>query len=91
VRLALGANPRQVRRLIVEQSLMPVVAGLIVGLGFSSLASRLLATQLFEVSPIDPATFSVVSMILLVAAFLASAFPASRAMRVAPVDALRAE
>jgi ABC-type antimicrobial peptide transport system permease subunit len=91
VRLALGANPGQVSRLIVQQSLAPVFAGLIAGLGLASLATRALATQLFEVSPIDPATFSLVAMILLSAAVAASVTPARRAMRVDPVNALRAE
>jgi putative ABC transport system permease protein len=91
VRLALGANPRQVSRLIVQQSLMPVVAGLFAGLVLASLVTRLLSNQLFEISPIDPATFSIVSMILLGAAILASVIPARRVMRVDPVDALRAE
>jgi predicted permease len=91
VRLALGASPRQVSRLIVAQSLAPVIAGLIAGLLLASMATRFLASQLFEVSPIDPATFSVVAMILLAAAVLASLVPARRAMRVDPVDALRAE
>jgi ABC-type antimicrobial peptide transport system permease subunit len=91
VRLALGASPRQVSRLIVQQSLTPVFAGLIAGLVLAALATRFLSTQLFEVSPIDPATFSVVAMILLAAAVAASVIPARRAMRVDPVNALRAE
>jgi putative ABC transport system permease protein len=91
VRLALGASPRQVSRLILVQSLAPVIAGLVAGLLLASLATRFLATQLFEVSPIDPATFSIVAMILLAAAVLASVVPARRAMRIDPVDALRAE
>jgi predicted permease len=91
VRVALGASPGQVSRLIVQQSLTPVFAGLIAGLALASVVTRLLTNQLFEVSPIDPATFSVVAMILLAAAVLASVIPARRAMRVDPVDALRAE
>jgi putative ABC transport system permease protein len=91
VRLALGASPRQVSRLIVQQSLTPVFAGLIAGLVLAALATRFLSTQLFEISPIDPATFSVVAMILLAAAVAASVIPARRAMRVDPVNALRAE
>jgi predicted permease len=91
VRLALGASPRQVSRLIVAQSLAPVIAGVIAGLILASAATRLLAAQLFEVSPIDPATFSGVAIILLIAAVLASAIPARRAMRIDPVNALRAD
>jgi putative ABC transport system permease protein len=91
VRLALGASPRQVSRLIVQQSLTPVFIGLLAGLVLASLMTRLLSNQLFEISPIDPATFGVVSIVLLSAAMLASVIPARRAMRVDPVDALRAE
>jgi putative ABC transport system permease protein len=91
VRLALGASPRQVSRLIVAQSLAPVIAGLMAGLIVASLVTRFLATLLFEVSPIDPATFGAVTMILLAAAVLASVIPARRAMRIDPVHALRAE
>jgi ABC-type antimicrobial peptide transport system permease subunit len=91
VRLALGASPRQVSQLIVQQSLTPVVAGLIAGLVLAMVATQFLSTQLFEVSPIDPATFSLVSVILLAAAVAASVIPARRAMRVDPVNALRAE
>ena len=91
VRLALGASPRQVSQLIVQQSLTPVVAGLIAGLVLAMVATQFLSTQLFEVSPIDPATFSLVSVILLAAAVAASVIPARRAMRVDPVHALRAE
>jgi predicted permease len=91
VRLALGADPRQVSRLIVQQSLLPVVIGLIAGLGLAALATQLLSNQLFEVHPIDPMTFGTVSMILLAAAFFASVIPARRAMRIDPVEALRAE
>jgi hypothetical protein len=91
VGLALGASPRQVSRLIVQQSLTPVVAGLLAGLVLTGLVTRLPSNQLFEISPIDPATFGVVSILLLAAALLASVIPARRAMRVDPVDALRAE
>jgi len=91
IRMALGAEPGNVLRLVVGQGLQLVVAGVVLGLAGSFVLTRLLASILFQMSPHDPVTFAAVTMILLVVAFLACYIPARRAMRVDPVVALRYE
>jgi putative ABC transport system permease protein len=93
VGLTLGASRWDVTRLIVSQALGPVLAGLFAGLALSALVMRSLANQLFDVSPIDPGTFGIVALLLLLllAGVVASALPARRARRLDPVSAWRAE
>jgi predicted permease len=88
LRIALGAEPRRVRRMIVGESLRLVGGGVLVGLAAAVAASRLVSTMLFEVSPTDPATYVSAAGALLTVALLASAIPASRASRVEPIRAL---
>lgn len=91
VRMALGAQPGEILRLVISQGLrlagMGAALGLAVSLGFS----RLLASQLFHVSAFDPLTFAAMAAVLLAAALLASYIPARRATRVDPMVALRYE
>lgn len=89
LRLALGASPGLIRRLVIGRALQPVIVGLIAGVAAALAATRLLAHQLFEVSPTDPATFVIVTLLLLGVAIVASYIPARRAMRVDPMEALR--
>jgi predicted permease len=91
IRIALGAPGRQVRRLVLRQGMRWVAAG--VGAGFvGSLAlTRFLSSQLFGVSPADPATFVCVTVFLGVVALLACWLPARRAARIDPMEALRYE
>jgi putative ABC transport system permease protein len=91
IRLALGAEPRQLVAMVLRQGLLPVVSGLIAGLIGALAIGQLLASQLFGVSPHDPFTISIVTMLLLVVAVGACLIPARRAIRIDPVRALRFE
>jgi len=91
VRMALGAEAVQVRRLVVRQALLPVGIGAMVGLGVAFALHGFLQSLLFEISGTDPVTFALVTVLLLSVASLASYFPARRASRLDPVVALREE
>ncbi len=88
LRLALGASPRDVIRLVIGQALKPVAIGLVVGLVGALAATRLLQAQLYGVGPYDPATLVVVCAGFVFVAVLASWAPAWRAARVEPTTAL---
>jgi putative ABC transport system permease protein len=91
IRMALGAQQRDVLKLVVGRGLRLVLIGLGVG-GAGALAlTRLLRNLLFEVSATDPLTFGVIAMLLLGVAFLACYLPARRATKVDPLVALRQE
>ncbi len=91
VRLALGASPGGLLRLVLWQAGRLVLAGLLAGLAISFATNRLLASQLFGLSPHDPLLLASVSGLLLLVALAASLFPARRAARVDPMVALRME
>jgi predicted permease len=91
IRLALGAEPKQVLGLVVRQGLALAGAGILVGVAAAWAMTPLMAGQLFGVSASDPATLASVPALLLAVAFLACVVPARRAMRVDPVTALRYE
>jgi len=91
VRMALGAQTRDVLRLVVNQGMKPVVIGLAVGI-FSAIAlGRLIASQLFEVSAHNPALLGGATVLLAATALFACLLPARRATLVDPVKALRTE
>jgi putative ABC transport system permease protein len=91
VRMALGARPADVARLVVGQGLALAAAGAALGLLAALALGRTLSTLLFEVQPVDPATFAGAAVTLVAVAAAACARPALRAARVDPAVALREE
>jgi putative ABC transport system permease protein len=89
VRQALGATRIDIMRLVLSGAAALTAAGLIAGLALSFASTRLLASMLYGVGPVDPTTFATVTAVLLVAALFASYLPARRATRVSPATALR--
>jgi predicted permease len=90
IRIALGGQPRDVRRLVVQQGLAIAGIGLIGGIAAALVLARSLTSLLFGVRPADPATYVAIVALLLGVAFVASWLPARRATRIDPVAALRA-
>jgi putative ABC transport system permease protein len=91
IRVALGASRKQVLRLVVGQSLVLALIGIAVGLAGALVLTRYLRTLIFEISPRDPLTLVTIPALLLAVALAASYFPARRATRVDPMQALRYE
>jgi putative ABC transport system permease protein len=91
VRMALGAQTRDILRLIVRQGMMPVVFGLAIGVAAALAVGRLIHSQLYQTSAYNPLLLSATLTILGLAALLACFFPAYRATLVNPVEALRTE
>ena len=89
VRMALGARPMDVARLVVRQGGAPVLTGLAIGLACSLWLGRFLTSMLYGVPARDPLTLAGVSVLLLLVAALALTLPARRAARIDPMDALR--
>jgi len=91
VRMALGARRRDVLKIVLQQGMTPVLLGIGIGVILSLGITRILASQLYGVTPTDPATFIGVSLALIGAATLACTLPAGRAARVDPLVALKHE
>jgi putative ABC transport system permease protein len=91
VRVALGASRAQVIGIVLGQSLVPVGAGLFVGLAAAVVLAPFVKGLLFEVSPLDPVLMGSGVVLLALAAIAACAIPAGRAARIDPVAALRAD
>jgi ABC-type antimicrobial peptide transport system permease subunit len=91
VRMALGAQPRDVLRLIVGESLRIVLIGVVLGALGAFSASRLIREMLFGVTPADPLTFALAAALIVVLALVAALLPAYRALKTDPIIALRAE
>jgi predicted permease len=91
VRMALGAQPKDVMRLVLGQGARMALVGVAVGLAAALGLTRLMANQLFGVSAHDPLTFAAVAIMLTMVALLACYLPARRAVRVDPLVALRCE
>jgi putative ABC transport system permease protein len=89
LRMALGATPKQVLRLVVGQGMRPVILGIVVGAAFAAAGSRLLSSLVFGIGTTDPVTFALVPIVLAAVALAASVIPARRAIRVEPTQALQ--
>jgi macrolide transport system ATP-binding/permease protein len=89
IRLALGARQQDVRNMVVRQGLILALGGVAIGLAAAFALARLVTNLLFGVAATDPVTFTLIPIVLLAVALLASYLPAWRASRVNPVEALR--
>ncbi len=91
LRLAVGAQPRQVLLLVLKQGLGLTIVGLVLGLAAAFGLTRLLSGLLFGVGAVDVTTFASISLVLVIVSLLACYLPARRAMRIDPLSALRYE
>jgi ABC-type antimicrobial peptide transport system permease subunit len=91
IRMALGASASQVRSWVMKQGIALTIIGLVVGVCAASAATRLLKSQLYQVSPMDATTYVSVVGVMLLVALAAAYLPARRATRVDPMIALRQE
>jgi putative ABC transport system permease protein len=91
IRLALGAEPQALFRMVVGQGLRPVAIGAIAGIAGALAMTTLMQSLLFGVAPVDPVTYGVATVLLAAIALAACAVPAMRATRVDPLVALRQE
>jgi len=91
IRMALGARGSNIAWMILRETLYLVLAGLVIGVPAALFGARLIAAQLFGLSPTDPLTLGVAAIVLVIVALLAGYLPARRASRVNPLNALRYE
>jgi putative ABC transport system permease protein len=91
IRMALGAQQRDMVRLVLDEGTLVILTGLAIGLAGSLALTRFLSSLLFGVTPTDPLTFACVAVLLALVALAACYIPARRAMRVDPLIALRCE
>jgi putative ABC transport system permease protein len=89
IRMALGARAGQVRGLVMRQAVFVIAGGVVVGLGVSLAAARLLESIVFEINPRDPVTLGAVTIVVVATALFAGFLPAARAARVPPGQVLR--
>jgi ABC-type antimicrobial peptide transport system permease subunit len=89
VRMALGADRRNVIRLILRSAFVQVGIGIVIGLLVAIFGGRVMATKLFGVTSHDPLVFAVTILVLVLAAFVAGIIPARRAAKTEPILALR--
>ncbi|MGH7868684.1 MAG: FtsX-like permease family protein, partial [Candidatus Dormibacteraceae bacterium] len=90
IRMALGAERGAILELIAGQTLKLVVAGIALGLAGSFILTRFVASELYKISPTDPLTLALVSLVLLGIGVVSALVPASRATRIDPAETLRA-
>jgi ABC-type antimicrobial peptide transport system permease subunit len=91
IRLALGAQKSELKWMFVRSALVLTGVGVAIGVGVAAGVMQLMKSLLFGISPLDPLTYVMVPLILVMAAAVASYLPARRAAMVDPVEALRAE
>jgi ABC-type antimicrobial peptide transport system permease subunit len=91
IRMALGAKPEDILRLVLAGATHQLVVGVGLGLGLAVVLARGVASLLFNVSPADPLVFAAVSLILVTICITATMLPALQAAAVDPLEALRSE
>lgn len=91
IRMALGATRENILRVVLLQGMIPVLAGLALGVFVSLFATRAMAQMIYRLKPDDPVTFAGIAGLFLAAALVSCAVPARRAMGIDPMEALRAE
>jgi putative ABC transport system permease protein len=91
VRLALGAQPRDVRRMLLRQGLSVALVGVVVGLTVAYGLTRVMASMLFEVSAHDPAIFGATALVLIAVSAVATSLSAHRATQIDPLVAIRCD
>ncbi len=91
IRMALGAQARDMRRMVIRQGMAPALIGVVIGLAAALALGRIIESMLFETDASDPATITAVSLMLVAVALLACLVPARRAAKVDPMTALRCE
>jgi putative ABC transport system permease protein len=91
IRMALGAEPSGVMRMVLVKGLRPIVAGVVIGLAAAYGLSRFMASHIYGVTATDPWTFAGVAMVLMAVGLVACLLPARRATKVDPLIALRSE
>lgn len=91
IRMALGADPRSVVEMVLRESRLLLVAGVVAGVGLAALMSRWAASLLYGLAPYDPASFVIAVIALGLVSVLAAWIPARRASRMPPTIALRAD
>jgi ABC-type antimicrobial peptide transport system permease subunit len=91
IRMALGAQRRELMRLVVRRGFLLALAGTVIGTGTAIAVTRLISAMLYNVRPYDPATFAGGGILLVLVALVACSIPARRAMRIDPMVALRDE
>ena len=91
IRMALGARPSNIARLVLGHGLSMALIGIALGVAGAAWLSRYLGSQLYAVSPLDPSVYAIVAALLAVVATVACLIPARKAMSVDPVEALRRE
>jgi putative ABC transport system permease protein len=91
IRIALGAARRDISRLVVSQTLVPTMIGVAIGVAGAAIAAKLVASMVYGLTPMDPATFAMAAVMLISVALIATWLPARRATRTDPLIALRSQ
>jgi ABC-type antimicrobial peptide transport system permease subunit len=91
IRIALGAQQRELKTMFVRRGLVLAGIGVVIGLSAAAGVTRFMSSLLFGISPLDATTYAAVFFVLLTAAALASYVPARRASSIDPVDAMKVE
>jgi predicted permease len=91
VRMALGAEKRQIAGMVIREAMAVTLSGIAIGIATALVISRTLSTLLFELTPADPATAAAVIAVMIATALMAAYFPSVRATRINPTQALRVE